>query len=331
MTVILAGTAVVVPPPPVPPPAPYVDPYSDSVTRMRQALTAGDGTRFTLTDPLSPVRLKQGVRGLSFPPFTARTSSSPAYAGVRFRSTKWEERPVFLPTAVYGQPGQVWVDVDAAFWRILDPAQTVRWSVTTPGGQTRSLDLRFRGDGDHTFSQNPAIAGWASYGLQFAAESPFWRGDPVSRTWQPADPNPPLSFPPTVGGAGGGSYIVYLTSGSTFANAEVTNAGDVESYPVWTLRGPFDQAAVGVGGSRIVVPFSLDGATTAGPAQSVTINTDPAFYSATRETGESVTHLLGETDWASVPSGGSITGLSIEMVGLGSVTMDLPSLYFRAW
>ena len=290
---------------------------------MTPTWTGFDGSVWSLSDPGGGVVLTRGgIRGLSMPPVVRFTpASSPALHGTRNRGFRVDERDVFWPLYVWSTVGSAdWVAKDRAFWATMRPDQTGVWSITAPDGSARSLTCRFKEDGNNAFDMLPGRVGWAVYGVSLVAESPFWMGAPTVRSWR----SDPVLFPPYPVPGAGSQYVLYLSSGRTLANATARNSGDVEAWPVWTIAGPFTSAAVGVAGQQVVVPFTL------AAGQSVTLNSDPSAFTATREDGTDVTGQLGQTQWSSVPPGSDVP-LSLSLTGTGSVTMTLTPKYLRAW
>lgn len=284
-------------------------------SRMPMTWTGWDGSVWSLTDPASQVRLKQGVRGLSMPPVRRYSSASAGVPGSRWRGASPEERQVFWPLAVHTAPGQGWVDQDSAFFRTLDPERPGIWRVQQPDGGARSLRCRFVDDGQHTYVTGPAGIGWAFYGITLVAEQPYWEGEPLVRYFNAA---PPVLF-------FGTPQVFSLDPGSTVATATVDNPGDVDAYPVWTVTGPTTGVTLGVGGRLIEVPFALaDG-------EVLVVDPRPTAQTAIMSTGVERTAELGEADFAPIPAGESLA-LSLDLAGAGgSVQVSLTPLHYRAW
>jgi hypothetical protein len=283
---------------------------------MTSTWTGWDGSVWNLSASDSPVRLREGVRGLSMPPVKRYSSASPAVPGSRFRGSITLEREVFWPLRVFTGSGQTWHDQDAAFWRTMDPEQPGVWAFTQPSGEVRRLRCRFVSDGSHTFQTNPGGIGWTAYGVALVAdEQPYWEGEPQVRYFG-ADP-PVLFFTAD-------ATVFALDPEQTVATATMDNSGDVEAYAVWTITGPSDSAVLGVGGRLIEVPFAVpDG-------QSLVVDPRPTAQTAIMSTGDDRTGDLGEVDFAPIPPGESVE-LSLELVGDGYISAALTPLHRRAW
>lgn len=293
---------------PVPPASPW--------QRARMSWTGWDGSEWDLTNPKSGVFLTgKGVEGLGMPSHQAWIGESPATHGQYYRGHVVEARPVFWPVYLFSGKGTAeWLELDRAFWRSLQPGKHGTWSVSTPTGGTRSLSCRFVDDGRHTVDRDPMVRGWASYGVSLIADSPFWVGLPVRRTWAQSDA---VSF------YGAGAPVFNISSGSQLASAKITNEGDLEAWPVWTIKGPVTSVTVGVDGATVQWNVALTADDT------LVIDTDPTVQCAWLN-GVDVTSQLGTANFAPIPAGEELP-LSLTMAGTGSVEAAITPRYYRAW
>jgi len=155
--------------------------------------------------------------------------------------------------------------------------------------------------------------GWASYGVSLIADNPFWTGEPVRRTWsQSEDSDFYAQMMP-----------LNISSASTLSSAAMTNEGDLEAWPVWTIKGPLTSVTVGVDGRTVQwnVPLTA--------TDILVIDTDPTVQSAWLN-GVDVTAQLGSADFAPIPAGHE-RPLSLTMAGTGSVEAAITPRHFRAW
>lgn len=311
--------------------APYMPPAPPAPLwfGMRVTWTGWDGSVWDLNDPSGGVCLiRAGVEGLAMPAFTEWVQNSPSVAGQWFRGAVADPRRVFWPLCVFQDAStQGWIDLDRAFWKTMDPEKYGIWTITAPGGSSRSLRCRFKDDDGHAFEQDPFERGWATYGVSLMADAPFWFGPEVSRVWKGEElvdffPGPPF----------------YISSGSTMANAKINNPGDVDAWPTWTIIGDSTVAAVGVGASVVEVPFVVP----AGKA--LVVNTDPTvqtavMYNYTPANGSAPELLsnpvdrtadLGTANFAPIPAGQD-RRLNISMTGDGIIRAAITPLYRRAW
>jgi len=280
--------------------------------------TGWDGSVWDLSGFDSGVSLGAGVRGMSMPPVQRFTSDSPGVHGSRWRGSRTQEREVFWPLRVYhAARSQEWLDYDAAFWRTMHPDHTGVWTVTQPNGQSRSLRLRCVDDGQQAFDTDPALLGWARYGVTLVAEQPYWEGEPVTRAWK-------VGAPVSFFGSGPGGPPFTISPGSTLANAEIDNLGDIDAWPVWTIYGPTDSVTVGVNGRTVTVPFPV------AYGGRLTIDTRPSAQTAIDGNGGEWTSQLGSFNFTPVPAGKAVS-LSLALSGAGLVEASLTPLFLRAW
>lgn len=297
---------------------------------MEMHWEAWDGTVWDIASGTDGVALMPGVRGLNMPPFKRHTQTSPSVHGSRRTGWITEEREVFWPLLVYREAGQYdWTRLDDAFWRTMHPDRPGKWRVTDPFGATRRLTCVFDNDGGHSTEILPSITGWESYGIYLAAEAPFWMGDPVRRGWSGA------------GGTnffGSGAPSFTISTATTTSTATITNPGDIDAWPKWTVVGPSAATTIGIPGRVITIPFNIP----AGKA--VQIDTDPAKQTVvygdwvptplngfgTIENQVSRFSDLGVIDFAPIPAGTAVP-LDIQISGAGVILMELVPRYFKAW
>lgn len=158
--------------------------------------------------------------------------------------------------------------------------------------------------------------GWASYGVSLIADDPFWTGEAVRRVWAQSDA---VDFYGGVAKA----PVFHISSGSQLSTAKITNEGDLEAWPVWTITGPLTSVTVGVDGETVQWNVALTS------TDILVIDTDPQVQSAWLN-GTDVTDQLGTADFAPIPAGLE-RPLSLTMAGTGSVEARITPRFFRAW
>ena len=281
--------------------------------------SAWDGSQWDISGGTDGVVLQSGVRGMHMPPVQRYSTRAPSVAGTLWRGGVTDERTVFWPMRVFsGDGSQAWVEKNRAFWRTLHPDYTGIWTVTQPSGDWRRLRLRFTEETDDADDLSPELQGWALYGVNLVAEQPYWQGPTVTRTFTS------VTGQNYYGGDSGGGYgpPFYITPSDTFASAQVTNDGDVETWPTWTINGPTTSVSVGIAGQTITFPMTL----TAG--QWVKINTEPTDQVARDQTGADRSAELTNVAFRPIPTG--TVSLELTMFGSGSVTVSFTPKFYRA-
>lgn len=290
---------------------------------MPMSWVGADDSEWSLTDRQQGIAMKPGVRGLLMPAYTRYSSQSPAVPGSRHKGSRALDREVMWPVKVFHGDGSIsWMRRDRAFWQSLDPDKEGTWTVHHPDGATRSLQCRYI-ESDDSLDLNPIKLGWQTYQIRLLADSPFWLGQSVTRSWRQETETNFYSEP-----------LFVLASGSSLGSATFSNEGDEPAYPVWTGIGPFTALSVGVEGQTLTVPFSV------AVGQAVEIDTHPVtgqrLWSGDWD-GERVVNrvnrtseLSGDQRFAPIPAGDSRV-LSLTMTGTGTVKASITPAYRRAW
>jgi len=221
---------------------------------------------------------------------------------------------VFWPLQVWEDTDDMaWMEYDAAFWASLRPDAYGTWTVEHPNGTTRSLKLRFVDDGDHAWNMRPGEVGWQNYAVTLVADDPFWHGEPVVRSWGQDEEQ--RDFIPA-----GGAPDFYISGASTVGSAAITNRGDVEAWPVWTVTGPTTYVALSVGADTVEVPLTL--------LEGQTLVIDTGIPRAMLD-GVDVTGQVSP-GFAAIPPGQRVP-LGINLSGSGRVSVQITPRFYRAW
>lgn len=304
MSAYLRGSEII----PIAPPG--FSPYE----RVRHIFHGWDGSTWDVSDGRDGVYLMpESISGLGMPTIENYTFSSPVVHGVEWEGWRATGRDVFWVIGIFQDSSFQFLEMKKAFWNIFRPGKTMRWEVILPNQERYSLVVRFKADNTSNYSRDPVRLGWALYGITAFPEQPFWEGTPITRTW----------FPPSDSnffGTGFGPPF-NISSAADIDNAIVSNPGDVETYIRWTLKGPFNSAAVGINGQSITVGPTLAN-------HIVILNTDPTQLTATRD-GEDIMSELGDFDFAPLPPGEEIA-LGLAMGGTGMIQAEFTPLYLRS-
>lgn len=250
------------------------------------------------------------------PPIQHHESESEARAGSRWRSARTLKREVFWPISVFKDTSsQEWIEYARAFWRTMHPEKPGVWTVTQPGGESRSLVCRYVDDSGHADEWAPGLFGWMNYGITLQAENPYWTGPTITRSWAAGGGGAPF-----FGDTGFGPPF-YISPTSTIGTAAIDNPGDVSGWVTWRAEGPIDAGlTVGVGSALIGYPDALE------EGDSLVINTRDM---SARLNGTRVSQNLAPRNFAPIEPGESVS-LSIETAGTGTVSAELAPSYFRA-
>jgi hypothetical protein len=281
---------------------------------------AWDGSNWSLSDESSGLVLKRGVRGLGRITQENHRDEHESLAGSRYRDFRATNRDIFLPVHVYSDgDSDAWVKHNRAFTKTMRAGKTGWLHIIHPDGEHRRIQARYEKGLDEAFDLDPAFFGWATYGIYFIAEQPYWEAaTPIGDNWR--SPEPVYFFG---GGSSPGNGPPFgISDEKDVSTATITNPGDVEAWPKWVYRGPATSASVGVDGEVVEIPIALL------EGQSITLDLNPYEQSAIRENGTDVTNQLGTFDFSPIPPGESVA-LDITLVGTGggSVELELTPLY----
>ncbi|MFD5251338.1 phage tail protein [Streptomyces bobili] len=257
--------------PETPPPIDLPEVGYASVTYIDPA-----GNRWPMTDLAADwYTLAEGVSGLGAAPYTLTSDAHPR-GGARLRHVQPQPRSIVWPVLVKGADHMVftanWRALATAFTRTLrlgsDGSRTAGvLEVARPDGTRRTIEVYYSQGWDGQGRTATGIT-WDSAVLTLWCEDPYWvdsQAVVVHREY----------------GVGADFLVPYPTvsSSQVLGATTVTNPGDVDVWPTWTITGPaslitFTRADTGDA-------FTLDpsdpdighGALLAG--EQVTIRTDP--------------------------------------------------------
>lgn len=319
---ILAGAIAPPTPPPVTPPPVQVPEVGYAVISYIDP----SGTVWPMTDPSLPFfALADGISGLGAAPVVLTTDPLPR-GGVRLRHVQPQARTIIWPVQVQADTHQAFTDQ----WRALGKAftDTLRYGpglldIAMPDGRRRQIRVRYQ-DGWQGLGQAGTGLSWDRAVVSLLAEDPYF-----------FDPVPVVSTRAFAGTANFLSPYPLVTSSQVLGNTILTNPGDVESWPVWTITGPASLVTVtrtDTGEAFVLDPNAAGiahGNLLAG--EQVTVTTDPP---AVRY--QDGTNWIGTLNWPTASLWALQPGdtpVSIVLTGAGtgsSVTASVTSRYETA-
>lgn len=223
-----------------PPPAPeVVVPGYRLGAPPRVTWTSAAGVVTVLSDPGGGYTVAPGVRGLGLPVYQFHRTDT-ALDGTVIRGTRTEARELFVPiymeAPTFAQVWQMRRDLAARLHPgVVDGGGEGVLEVAFADGTRRRIRAYYTGGMEGSEGADEAGLCWATYGLEFLAQQPYWERDPITYRWAIAPPTDtwlPI-LPIKVRDAD------VIGEGMT-----ITNPGSVRSWPVWTITGPLDGSAV---------------------------------------------------------------------------------------
>lgn len=173
-------------------------------------------------------------------PAAVSERSTALLPGARVVAARHLPRDVVVPIRIVGDtPGDV-EDALAELARCIDPvAGAVTLTVARPDASVRTLTARYS-TGLEQLTMAWCGAAEISGAVALRAHDPYWRSDVAPLTFDPiADGTTTTATDWDAAGAGWNDALVPFNGfGGSDLLATVDNAGDVETWPVFTVTGP---------------------------------------------------------------------------------------------
>ncbi|WP_160051298.1 phage tail domain-containing protein [Nocardiopsis sp. FR26] len=210
----------------------------DYTTRITWTSSAGRVT--TLTDWRDGYTLLDGARGLGMPEYEFYRRVSGVLDGDQVAGVRALSREIFLPIRVHGRDRGDIIDRRRRLAADLDPMDVNgggRGVLTVKefDGTSRRIVAHYEAGAEGEMARDVEGLLWATFGLTFRAEQPFWELDPVEiiyrgpandgRSWLPILP------------------LQVRESAAIGPGMGIRVAGSVRTWPVWTLKGPIAPGA----------------------------------------------------------------------------------------
>jgi hypothetical protein len=267
-----------------------------------------------------PVAFRPGLMGLMDPESEFFGRSTPALDGRRVTGHRHPSRRVFWPLVIPGKSGLDWLEKRRAFFAGLSYSADGIFTVTAEDGSVRTIALHLGSQSDKGYGIDPSLIPNELLDVEMVADDPWWKGPQFLAQFQPVEDVRPF-FAVT------SDRVFNLMSSSTVASAAVSNSGDVEAWPKYTITGPVSEFSATISGGIVSsVTNVVDGAV-------LVIDTDPAVQRAVLTVAgvdSTVTRDLVGVDWRPVPAGGSVS-LDVTLQGTGSLVVSFLPRFYRAW
>ncbi|MFF2009176.1 phage tail protein [Streptomyces sp. NPDC058195] len=226
------------------------------------------GTRWPMTDLTADwYTLADGVSGMGAVPYELTSDPHPR-GGARLRHVQPQPRTIVWPVLVkgsdHGQFTATWRRLARAFTRTLREGPGVL-EVTRPSGSTRRIAVHYS-DGWDGRGQHATGITWDSAVLTLWCEDPYWVDAAAVTVHRETGAQVDFLVP-----------YPSLSSGQVLGATTVTNPGDTDVWPEWTITGPasaitFTQETTGES-FTLTMADTVHGPLLAG--ETVTVSTDP--------------------------------------------------------
>lgn len=299
--------------------------------------TGADGTLWDLSN--GKVRLDaKGVEGLGQPVWNRQTISSAGSDGQRRtgQRSRANAREGYLPVILLGDDPGDWFTLSRSWWNSWDADTPGALRVTAPDGSYRFIECCLLNDDTYAPVQDPMVTSTEEAAVHWIADQPFWLGpqqtatfdvvdttivvDPVTVDFFNGGAAPPFNLQP---GSPGSTTVVADT-----ANLGVSNPGDLDAWPLYTITGPVSSFSVTING------HTVSGAINVVAGATLVVDTDPARQTAFLTTAAgvrtNVTPQLTAVDFAPIDKGASAV-IAASAVGTGALVVSFYPRYKRAW
>lgn len=236
-------------------------------------LTTGDGVSE------NGIVVQPGMRGFDAPSFQYSYEESPGLDGAHFNDVRITSREIFIPVMIIGSDRGDFLTKKRAFLSAINPIGSFnagKLYVTEGDASSRTIDLYYMDGAEGDYGTATGGFVWQKYGLRFVAMDPYFYGAQVeTRTWtgDVGELTPFFSSP---------FFGLNLNKTLSF-NGSVTLdvTGDVDSWPIWTVKGPLD--SVTFTNNSMGQEFTLTHSLLSG--DSITIDTRPGKKTVKHEDG----------------------------------------------
>lgn len=258
-----------------------------------------------------PTQLLRGMSGRGLPPIEIVTRQVPQRAGAVRVAARHLERTVQIPLLLDGDvtTHRALLRTWAAALDCLDGPGTLRFDLVD--GTQREISASFVGG-----LELEEQVGWMTLAdATFRCHDPYWC-DTSDTVVTVAGGAPVASFFPF--------FPLVLTSSSIAAETVIDNTGDVECWPIISVKGPASGPSV----ENVTTgdALTLSGSVLAG--ETVTLDARPGRKTVLRQDGVSLYSSLTSTEWFPLAKGSNRIRLSA--TGTTGAT-ELTVRYRRRW
>ncbi|MCW2917660.1 MAG: phage tail protein [Actinomycetia bacterium] len=304
-------------------PAPPPVPQAPGPQTLGLTYVDPDGTVWTWGDPGQSV-FATDVAGIGSPP-VALTSLGLPGGGVLAQALTPQMRTIVIGLRMYNDEG----DQDA-FLQLMDRLARALWTtragliapatliVSRPDGTSRQIDVLCT-DGPSQATDDATKSGltWSSMVITLVAPDPLWSDAQTTQL--------EFATPPAGGGVPAMPPVV-LDPSTILGSTTVTNDGDGDAYPIWTITGP---GIPTIANTTTGLSFGLD--VTLGVGEVVTVDTRTGMQSAIDAAAANRWADLVRSSpralWPLVPGDNA---LNLQMTGAG-VGTKIAMSYTRRW
>lgn len=273
-----------------------------------------DGIVTNLDDPGNYLRVLGPIKGVGMP--DVKHDSGPIFdeAGEWWRSTRYQARDVSIGMALHASDGggQAIRARLRTLARLMSPVRGLGTLRFIDGYVARDLRCRYSGGlSPDVMSEDWSDEDWFEVGVGWTAFDPWFydTADSVA-VFAVAGIGTPF-FPMFTGPTDMGPH---LNASSVYQSLEISNVGDGNIWPVWTIVGPGSNPILLNETTGLKLDLSNNGGLTLGAGDTLTLDTRPGARTLTLQEGTNVFPQM--TDDSSIwPLGVGTSRLTVTMGG----------------
>lgn len=249
-----------------------------------------------------------GRQGIIFPPVSIQDQRIPLQPGSIVRYIDYPPRPVLLPLIikVMSEASFTAITRQMATWFDTPAGLPGTYRHTAPDGSMRDLFCYYQAgfEGDESMRNGMRGVGWMRAVLALYASDPFWYdSNYTTQIFVPSGAAP--TFLPSL-------IPIKLGSSGILSGFSISNTGDYEAWPIWTIHGPGTNPVL----TNNTTGKSTSFTTTLGSSDVLVVDTRPLIKSVT---------LNGTVTWSIYSPTSSLwplqkgqNNIAISMTGTGA-------------
>lgn len=268
--------------------------------------------------------MRGGRQGIFMPPITNVDQRTPLQPGTIVRYVDVQPRPLIVPVLVNpGVESTLRTTIHSMTGWFNTTQKPGIWQATGPDGSVRNLTCVYVSGLDATESDDVRKPGSIFLALTFLAADPFWY-DVSSTVVTPALAQPAFLS---------SQFLPLKLGGSTLTSEfAITNNGDFETFPIWTIHGPGSNLTISNLNTNKSFALSANGGLVLGANQILTIDTSFGIKTILTQDGASQAGFLQPGgNLFSLAQG--LNTLAVSMAGTtgqSSVQVSYKQRYFSA-
>lgn len=278
-----------------------------------------DGASLTISGPgITTYAVEMPASGRYMPKIRTQSDGVPGQPGGRWRRSDHDVRDFVLPLAVAGTSEANLRALLRDLMYRMDPTRGQgRIRVTSPAGDQREITCLYAAGLEGDEKEESTGLQFQSFPLAMTAYDPYWYDvSPTSETFTTSAVA--VFFP---------IFPLRLTASQLVVDDSVTNAGDVDAWPVWTITGPGSSIKLtNLTTSQSIYFPSL----TLGNDETITVDTRPNIKSVLLGDGTNMYPYLDSSSflWALRRGGNAIR---LEMTGADYTSTSLTISFYQRW